>query len=224
MRNMEMEHINDNTIRVIIKNEDLEARGITLLDLMGNKKDIERFFYSILEEVDEKAEFQDSDSVTFQVLPNRNGLELLISKNLGLPEGFPFLDLDDEADEEDIQELQSLLKEKIEHEQAFKEASDEDLMDTTNQVFYVPNFEDLLALSDNVKIENGLSNLYVYEDKYYLELVYVDELTDYELNKNRALVLEYAQPSQYLGPYLQEHGKLLMKRTALELLSYYFNI
>ena len=100
------------TIRVIIKNEDLEARGITLLDLMGNKKDIERFFYSILEEVDEKAEFQDSDSVTFQVLPNRNGLELLISKNLGLPEGFPFLDLDDEADEEDIQELQSLLKEK----------------------------------------------------------------------------------------------------------------
>ncbi|MDN5831978.1 MAG: adaptor protein MecA, partial [Tetragenococcus halophilus] len=32
---MEMEHINENTIRVLIKNEDLAARGITFLDLLG---------------------------------------------------------------------------------------------------------------------------------------------------------------------------------------------
>ena len=30
---MEMEHINENTIRVIIENEDLAERGITFLDL-----------------------------------------------------------------------------------------------------------------------------------------------------------------------------------------------
>ena len=30
---MEMEHINENTIRVLIENADLEERGITFLDL-----------------------------------------------------------------------------------------------------------------------------------------------------------------------------------------------
>ena len=64
---MEMEHINENTIRVLIKNEDLAARGITFLDLLGNRKEIEKFFYSILEEVDVEEEFKGSDAVTFQV-------------------------------------------------------------------------------------------------------------------------------------------------------------
>ena len=81
---MDMERINDNTIRVSIGNEDLEERGITFLDLLGNQKQIESFFYSILEEVDVDEQFQETDSVTFQVLPNQDGLELFISKNLPL--------------------------------------------------------------------------------------------------------------------------------------------
>lgn len=78
---MEMERINEDTIRVVIGNDDLNERGIRVLDLLGNHKQIESFFYSILEEVDVDHQFQDNDAVTFQVLPNRNGLELFISKN-----------------------------------------------------------------------------------------------------------------------------------------------
>src|SRR5699024_5498461 len=85
---MEIEHINDDTIRVRIENSDLEARGYTFLDLLGNQKQIETFFYSILEEVDIDEEFQESDAVTFQVMPSRNGLELFISKNADVHENF----------------------------------------------------------------------------------------------------------------------------------------
>ena len=77
---MEMERINNNTIRVILGSEDLAERGVTVLDLLGNRKQIERFFYSILEEVDKDHTFVSNDAVTFQVMPNKNGLELLISK------------------------------------------------------------------------------------------------------------------------------------------------
>ena len=45
---MEMEHINENTIRVMIGSDDLAERGITFLDLLGNHREIEYFFYSIL--------------------------------------------------------------------------------------------------------------------------------------------------------------------------------
>ncbi len=63
---MEMEHINENTIRVLIGHEDLEERGVSFLDLLGNHKEIENFFYSILEEVDIEEEFRGSEAVTFK--------------------------------------------------------------------------------------------------------------------------------------------------------------
>ena len=67
---MEMENINENTIRVLIENSDLEERGITFLDLLGNQKQIESVLYSILEEVDVDNQVHESDAITFQVLPN----------------------------------------------------------------------------------------------------------------------------------------------------------
>lgn len=85
---MEMENINENTIRVLIENSDLEERGITFLDLLGNQKQIESFFYSILEEVDVDNQFHESDAITFQVLPNGNGLELFISKGMNNEDDF----------------------------------------------------------------------------------------------------------------------------------------
>ena len=45
---MEMERINENTIRVLISNDDLDARGITILDLLGDHHHIEASFYSNL--------------------------------------------------------------------------------------------------------------------------------------------------------------------------------
>ena len=93
---MEIEHINEDTIRVRSENSDLEERGYTFLDLLGNQKHIETFFYSILEEVDIDEEFQESDAVTFQIMPNRNGLELFISKNIEMHDDiFSNMDMND---------------------------------------------------------------------------------------------------------------------------------
>ncbi len=43
---MEMERINENTIRVLVDNDDLSARGITILDLLGDHQQIEAFIVS----------------------------------------------------------------------------------------------------------------------------------------------------------------------------------
>ncbi|ORI60253.1 adaptor protein MecA, partial [Leuconostoc mesenteroides] len=77
---MEKERINENTIRVMIDNSDLKDRGITVMELLGNHEKIESFFYNILSEVDTEHDFEDDDQVSFQILPNRNGLELFISR------------------------------------------------------------------------------------------------------------------------------------------------
>ena len=43
---MEMERINEDTIKVLIMPEDLEERGINFLELISNHARIEQFFYS----------------------------------------------------------------------------------------------------------------------------------------------------------------------------------
>ena len=114
---MEVEHINDDTVRVYIRSEDLAERGFTFVDLLGGHKEVESFFYSILEEVDVDNQFKGSEAVTFQVIPKGDGLELYISKNMTMEKfsELPFLqeldlqqtnDFDVESvDEEDIFEV-----------------------------------------------------------------------------------------------------------------------
>ena len=41
---MEMKRINENTIRVLLNNEDLNERGITVPDLLNHNQQIEDFF------------------------------------------------------------------------------------------------------------------------------------------------------------------------------------
>lgn len=94
---MEMEKINDNTMRVTLGKEDLAERGISLIDLIGNQHDVEDFFYSILDEVDTDHEFQDNGAVSFQLVPSGDGVELFITKvdpevaqNMNLPKDAEF--------------------------------------------------------------------------------------------------------------------------------------
>lgn len=77
---MQVDHIDDNTIRVRIGKTELEERGLQVLDLLGDKDKIQRFFYSILDEVDIDNSFTQDNPVTFQVMPNQGGIDLLISK------------------------------------------------------------------------------------------------------------------------------------------------
>lgn len=77
---MEKEKINENTMRVILTKEDLAERDISIIDLIGNQKDVEEFFYGILDEVDTEHEFRNHGAVTFQLVPSGDGVELFITK------------------------------------------------------------------------------------------------------------------------------------------------
>jgi adapter protein MecA 1/2 len=56
---MEMERVNDNTIRVTIFPDDLARRGVNFLDMMGNQEKIEDFFFSVIDEVGARDQFQE---------------------------------------------------------------------------------------------------------------------------------------------------------------------
>ncbi|MFV0557697.1 MAG: adaptor protein MecA [Enterococcus sp.] len=216
---MEMEHINENTIRVLIKSEDLAARGVTFLDLLGNHTEIEKFFYSILEEVDIDEEFKGSEAVTFQVLPKGDGLELFISKNLTIDDLPPV----DEFDENNVEDISEFLKQHIEKQiQEPEEASDQQEK-LQRVVFEMVDFEQMIQLASNVFLESVVSNLYLMKDFYFLVLEFGDDyLPEVEIANQVALVAEYARRSSLTPEVLMEHGELLMEQDAFSLTRHYF--
>ncbi|NVY96801.1 adaptor protein MecA [Lactobacillus sp. DCY120] len=209
---MEIEHVNDNIIRVVLGPHDLEERGINMLDLLGNRKQIEDFFYSILEEVDTDHSFTKDQAVTFQVMPNANGLELLISKVTG------------DHEEEPATVLAHELDDAIEEEKESNAVSDANSEGNTQElVINFEQFEDFLALSRTFYLENGRSDLYRYQDDYYLKLtVYPEELRQMDIEDIKALVSEYGQVEEGMAAMISEFGKSIMAQTALELARYYF--
>ncbi|MCC4045361.1 adaptor protein MecA [Enterococcus gallinarum] len=213
---MEMEHINENTIRVLIKSEDLAARGITFLDLLGNHNEIENFFYSILEEVDIDEEFKGSEAVTFQVLPKGDGLELFISKNLP-PEGMENFDDMSDGSTEDITDM---LKKHVASQLQETESQPE----LGNRfIFELNSFEAMVQLASEVYLDSVTTNLYQMNERYYLEVQFMDnDTTDIEVENALAYLMEFANRTQVTSEVLAEYGKIIMEHDALELTRYYF--
>ena len=219
-----MEHINENTIRVLIENADLEERGITFLDLLGNHKQIESFFYSILEEVDVDEQFHESDAITFQVLPNGNGLELFISKGGGLNEQFDLSELPENSTPEDFTEFvkKQILNSSNELDEIDSYLQDPELL-TSEVILKLNQFEDMISLANMMYLDNAVSNLYSYQGSYFLQLVFfVEEMTETSVEDEIAIALEFTEETQITADVLGEYGKLIVEKSALELTRHYF--
>ncbi len=214
---MEMEHINENTIRVIIENEDLAERGITFLDLLGNHREIETFFYSILEEVDVEDEFKSSEAVTFQVLPKNDGLELFISKNL-TPEDINKMNNSTEFETDDFDQLirQQIL--------ANSESLEEDEKSSCLRIFQLSSFENMIELANYHFLDDAWCDLYLLNETYYLQVYFDPEIFgEFGVADVVAEILEYTQNTSVSTEMLEEYGKLIMQRDAISITRAHFN-
>ncbi|MFC4696717.1 adaptor protein MecA [Enterococcus aquimarinus] len=242
---MEMEHINENTIRVLIKSEDLAARGFTFIDLLGNQQEIENFFYSILEEVDVNDEFKSSEAVTFQVLPKGDGLELFISKNIsaeefGSYEMFSNQFTEDELlsflDQEETDEEAEILDSMIEAiddknaakmsnsqiEKPKKKPKNKKVVVPRDYVFELLNFEAGVYLAGAVDLEDAKTNLVNMDNHYYLSVHFPAEVSEGEIKNKIAHLAEFARLSEGSPDVLFEHGQIIMAEDALGTIKKYF--
>lgn len=226
---MEIEHINDDTIRVKIDNSDLVERGITFLDLLGSQSQIESFFYNILEEVDIDEEFRDSEAVTFQVMPKNNGLELFISKGTNYKEDFL-----ENMDEEAFKSLESLNNQAKTDNQNNKDNDDEEGDSSLKPSDYIKpstkeitisfnNIEEAILMAQEYEIE-GSTTLYNYKDQYYLNIRFFldEESNDDEKSREVAHAKEFGEVSQVSKDVLEEYAKIIIEDKALETLNHYF--
>lgn len=223
---MEMERINENTIRVLVDNDDLSARGITILDLLGDHSQIEDFFYSILKEVDTEHQFQNNDAVTFQVMPTNNGLELFISKNDSSLANEQHGPVNDRVAQYINQQSAQTKSAGDKRKTTIKDCDEATVSGQRAKwrVVLFNNFEDLVDYAHIVDDHDISSDLYKDAGKYYLAMSYDDIGDDDSLIKDHlALAYEYGNPTATTVDFLSEHAKKIMSVSALHLIRHYFN-
>ena len=229
---MEMERINDDMIKVLIAQEDLEERGVDFLDLMADHSRIEQFFYSILEEVDVERQFVDSDTVTFHVIPSERGLELYISRNGNIGA------MEDALEEEILRRLlkrrRSLLRNQDEaasnkskrkaeseadesHGQTTGNAAmDEELLLHPNAVVRFSSLQDFIILARTMPELPITNSLYYMDEGYYLVLGDIFGEIDEDLAYEYYLsMLEFGEVQTVNEPVLAEYGQLIEADHAL---------
>ncbi|SJZ87576.1 adapter protein MecA 1/2 [Pilibacter termitis] len=215
---MEMERVNDNTIRVTIFPDDLARRGVNFLDMMGNQEKIEDFFFSVIDEVGARDQFQGSEMLSFQVIPRPNALELLISNGDISP-----IDAIRESMKKNGSVIEPLQNE-VDSLIGDILSSEEDIDEMDELVLSFDDFEEVIALAKQIDAPDVFSSLYKLEDLYYLVAwMDVDDISVEESESVLSVLLEYGEEAEVTGDYLHEHANLLMKKTALEQLREFFS-
>lgn len=217
---MEMERINEDTILFRIDNKDLRDRGTSIPDLLSNPGEIEEFFHSILVEMDVIDQFEDSDGMSFQVMPSPEGLELYVTRLMN--------DMEMDESEQMVKSLVDTLqhslgkrmgqKRKRPAIQEEEEVQEPQPLDVT---MYFDSFEDFIALAKNYPYAVQLSTLYRYDDLYFLH-VYQPANAGEDFLTDLAMLREYGEFSRISWEVLQEYGQVVMADNAFETAKQYF--
>ncbi|MDR2832791.1 MAG: adaptor protein MecA [Streptococcaceae bacterium] len=215
---MEMERVNENTIRLSIDQDDLNIRGINFFEMMLNQGEVENFFFTILDEIDEAENFANSDMVSFQVIPHAQGLEVYITN--GTPNPISMQQI-----QERIQQLPEGAQGILDMSFEKKTAEEIELENVEmypkdfRSVIYFADFEQLITLAKNIRLTSSNARLFSKDDAFYLLLEnYGDEQVEIDFLEDTAKLYEYGAHSRVKPDILIEHGKQLIGFEALDVL------
>ena len=219
---MEMERINDDTILVRIENEDLLERGTSVPELLANPIEIEEFFHSILVEMDVIDQFEDSEGMSFQVMPNPEGIELYVTKYVEKK--------DTEADSERfVRNLVDTIQHSLGHRMGKPKkekkveapVEKEKTLEPLDCTVFFDSFEDFIQLAKMYPYNVQKSSLYRYSNYYFLH-VYQDVFGEEDFTADLALLREFGEFSRVSWEVVQEYGEVMIKEKAIESAKKYF--
>lgn len=210
---MEIERINENTVKFYISYVDIEERGFDREEIWYNRERSEELFWEMMDEVHQEEEFAVEGPLWIQVQALEKGLEILVTKaqltkdgqkyELPIPtDKFKDLPLDEKAE--------GLLDQQFIPGQ---ESEDEILPDDETLEFLLSfnDFEDVIMLSKRVHLDELSTKLYFFEGKYYLYTEFSDEDIDEEdIDDILSIFLEYGNETPITIYRLEEYGKEIM--------------
>jgi adapter protein MecA 1/2 len=217
---MEIERVNEYTIKFYITYRDIEKRGYNKDELWYNRERGEELFWEIMDEAHQQEEFPLEGPLWIQVQALDKGLEILVTRaalsNDGTKLELPISD-DKTIDMPVDQNIEKLLDQNFKQTNEIDYDEELELYDDEQTSFVIgfEDFEDLISLSHSVDAEYFINSVYSYENRYYLYIVFDTELTDAEQDNILSQLLEYGFESNLTIHRIQEYGKEIVQDDGL---------
>lgn len=223
---MDIERINENTVKFYISYIDIEKRGFSRDEIWFNRDKSEELFWEMMDEINEEADFEVEGPLWIQVHALDKGLEVTVTRAQVNRDGKK-VDSPFEMDEKG--QYFSNMSESSSEEQSYDDEYSglfTETNDSQNEfTFFVKDFEDLIPLAKRFELPSYVAtSLFAYKDSYYLYVNADAELMDEEEIKNMVSILtEYVDGSTVTIHRLQEYGKEIMSDEVFEQVLKYFN-
>ena len=205
---MEIERINENTVKFYISYVDIEDRGFEREEIWYNRERSEQLFWQMMDEVNYKEDFTVEGPLWIQVQALEKGLEIIVTKAQVGKNGTHIEPINENEDEINISISEDKIDVKNESNQIEKiELHDESIWMTTK----FGDFEDAIQLSHYFQgdFEEDLDTvLYYFEDSYFFYVEIPTELIEAQ-EEIVSQILEFSDESNVTYHILDEYGKVI---------------
>ena len=225
---MEIERINENTVKFYITYVDIENRGFEKEEIWYNRERSEQLFWQMMDEVNFKEDFSVEGPLWIQVQAMDKGLEIVVTKAKVSKDGEHF-EFPKEGKSNIEMSISNKLENFIENEIIKDDVIEKSTLNELDYIWGVFEFddiEDMIDLShalENVKEDNILTKLYGYKNKYYLYI----ELNDQDIEYQDVLlsqISEFSEESDITTHLLEEYGKVIFEDNVFTQIRSYFDI
>ncbi|MEH7117400.1 adaptor protein MecA [Neobacillus vireti] len=221
---MEIERIDEYTVKFYISYGDIEERGFDREEIWYNRERSEELFWEMMDEVHGEEDFVVEGPLWIQVQALDKGLEVLVTKAQLSKDGqkfelpIPNDNLKDIPVDDKIEEI-------LDHH--FSHTDEEELLLEEGALEFLlvfKDFEDIISLSNREGLDKLDTKLYHFEGKYYLYTEFPEDVYEEdEIDDILSILLEYGYETQLTIHRIQEYGKEIMAKNVFAELRKYFS-
>ncbi|KIL45696.1 adaptor protein MecA [Jeotgalibacillus soli] len=216
---MEIERINDHTVKFYISYGDIEERGFDREEIWYNRDKSEELFWEMMDEVHQEEDFAIEGPLWIQVQALEKGLEILVTKAQVTKDGQRF-ELPIPEDKQRDGSVNDQIEEYLEENFDMDDHEAEEILDFTMKF---KDFEDLISLSRRFDHDQIFTKLYSFENVYYLYVEFSEEFfEESDVENILSILLEYGLDTQITSHRLQEYGKIVMNEDVFQTVRKFF--
>lgn len=223
---MEIERVNDYTFKFFISYRDIENRGFDREEIWYDRERGEELFWEMMDEAANEGDFELEGPLWIQVQAFEKGLEIIVTKAKLSQDGSKLeLPVSEDKEAEISIEYHAERPTKSENK-AKTQKHPLFINDQDSFVIKFKDFEDAIRLAHTFEAINLHSDLYSFENAYYLYIVFDENEAELETWRENMVsqMLEFGLKSKLTVHRLQEYGKNLMKDNALQQIKDYFKL
>ncbi|WP_078556878.1 adaptor protein MecA [Bacillus alkalicellulosilyticus] len=211
---MEIERVNDSTIKFYITYKDIEDRGFDRDEIWYNRERSEELFFEMMNEAHDREDFEIEGPLWIQVQALDKGLEIVVTRGQ-ISDGSVKLEIPVSSDKGNDIPVDDNIVDMLDAQFRDPQLTVED--EFLELVIGFEDLEDAISLSHSFFIEDFENGFYFYEGRYYLHVIFMDEQYNEDEQDNMlSHILEFGYESELTISRIKEYGKVIMENDAIK--------